>query len=519
VISLASVLLVDDEKNIRKGLRAIILRSGSDFTDIDECSGGESALLMMERKHYDLLITDLLMPQMDGIELLAGMEGMVNRPYTVILSAHDDFKYAQKAIKYGVKAYLLKPVDRVELNNILNKAENEISLNRPDSAESLNNPLTEFYENQLSLILLNENLPNAEIEKILSLCEIDLHDHEYYISVVNFHETYEAAEKRDINAAMTVSLRAQLALKKLKCFSFPDQKGNIVVICCDKDGLKDCLDTMAGMYSENYRAGMAGPFMEPADVRPSYVQAEYVLRYGILNQSERMVCFSEIPQDSGMPVLPLKNIKNLSGMLDTERKDELIRLVHLIFDENMIRRNRLEYMERLTHAFKDEIVRFLSEQIPHKTDFIREQESGFKQVYEFKDLQEFVLYQLKYIMNLNAALLRMKNSYGAYNEIDFALKYVNEHYGKDLSMAEVANRISLNYSYFSLLFKEKTGMNFVEYLKKVRIEKAKELLKNQGLRIYEISGMVGYNNTKHFTTIFREYTGISPKEFRERIEV
>lgn len=516
---MASVLLVDDEKNIRKGLRAIISRSGSVFTDIDECSGGEAALQMMSQKHYDLLITDLLMPQMDGIELLARMNGMEDQPYTVILSAHDDFKYAQKAIKFGVRAYLLKPVDRSELNNILDKAGNEAAEKRMKTAESLNNPLIEFCENQLSLILLNENLTYEETKKILDLCEIDLHNSDYFISVVNFCETYEAPEKRDINSAMNISLRAQSAMAKLRSYSFVDHKGNVAVICCDKAGLRDCLDTMTGMYSGNYRAGMAGPFRQPSDMRPSYVNAEYALRFGILNQWGRIIDFSEIPQKSDMPVLPLKSIKNLSGMLDTDRKDELIKLVHLIFDENVLRQNRLEYMERLTLAFRDEILRFLSEQIPHRTDFIREQESGFKQVYEFRDIQEFVLYQLKYVMNLNAALLKMKNSFSAYNEIDIALKYVNDHYGKDLSMAEVANRINLNYSYFSLLFKEKTGMNFVEYLKKVRIEKAMELLKNTGLKINEISGMVGYNNTKHFATIFREYTGISPREYRERIEV
>lgn len=515
---MASVLLVDDEKNIRNGLRAIISRSGSVFNDIDECSGGETALQMMAQKHYDLLITDLLMPQMDGIELLAAMEGMGEKPYTVILSAHDDFKYAQKAIKFGVRAYLLKPVDRLELTNILKKAENEIASRRAEQSEPLDNPLTEFYENQLSLIVLHGNLPGAEIEKILKLCEIDLHN-DYFITVVNFCETYEAPEKRDINSAMNVSLKAQSVQAKLKSYSFVDQKGNLVVICHDKAALKLCLDTMSGMYSENYRAGMAGPFREPEDVRLSYVNAEYALRHSILNQCGRIADFSEIPQNYDIPVLPLKSIKNLSGMLDTTRKDDLIRLVHVVFDENVIRQSRPEYLERLSIAFKDEILRFLSEQIPHKTDFIKEQETAFKQVYEFRDLQEFVLYQLKYVMNLNAALLRMKNTHCAFNEIDFALKYINDHYGKDLSMAEVANRMSLNYSYFSLLFKEKTGMNFVEYLKKVRIEKAMELLKDPGLKINEISGMVGYNNTKHFTTIFREYTGISPSEYRERIEV
>lgn len=122
---MAKALLVDDEKYIRNGIRAIISRAGSIFTEIDECVNGIEALNRLSENRYDLVITDLIMPQIDGIELVSRIDGMEYKPYTVVLSGYDDFKYAQKAIKYGVKAYLLKPVDRNELLNIVKKAEEE----------------------------------------------------------------------------------------------------------------------------------------------------------------------------------------------------------------------------------------------------------------------------------------------------------------------------------------------------------------------------------------------------------
>ena len=530
---MARVLLVDDEKNIRNGLRAIISRSDSIFTSIDECSNGACALQLLSEQHYDLLITDLLMPQMDGIELVSKIAGMDKKPYIVILSGYDDFKYAQKAISYGVKAYLLKPVDRLELKNILKKAEAEINTKQNENDVQTVNPISEFYENQISLILLNENLSCEEIDKILNICELDIKNQDYNITAINFCELYESKDKRESNSVLNSHMKKHLAQMHSKGYSFLDQKGNIVAILDNKININDLLDPIESMYGYKYAAGISKLSKNSSGIRLSYFQADYALRCRLLNPSERIMHFNEIHcpglvagfaccspmHPDCKPIIPVRLLKNLTGMLDTERKEDLYKLVHQIFDENIINKYQLDYLEKLSHAFKDELIQYLSENIPHKIDFIQEQENTLKGIYEFTDLKEYIHYIGSYVMNINSVLLKMKSTYHADDEIDVAMNYIKENYCKDLTMAEVANHICLNYSYFSLLFKEKTGMNFVDYLKSVRIEKARELLKNSDYKIYEISGMIGYKNTKHFTTTFREFTGISPREYRERISI
>ena len=516
---MARVLLVDDEKNIRSGLRAIISRSGSIFSSIDECSNGAGALQLLSQQHYDLLVTDLLMPRMDGIELVAGIDGMKDKPYTVILSGHDDFRYAQKAIKYGVKAYLLKPVDRTELLDILKKAEAEIlsGQNQADLQNGLKS--SESYENQLNLLLLNENLTGDEIEKILVNCELDIKNRAYRIAVINFCEIYESKDKRENNTILNIYLKKCLSELCLKGYSFLDQKGNIVAVVDRNIDIKELLDPAEQMYGYRYTAGIGRQCMEPSGMRASYLQAEYALRHRVLNPSERVFHFNEDISPDSKYIVPVRLLKNLAGMLDTERKEDLTKLVYQIFDESNIGKYHLDYLEKLSYAFKGEIIRYLSEYVPHKLDFIQEQDKSFRRLYEFGDIREYIHYVCSYVLNINSILLKMRNTCNPYDEIDIAMKYVKENYSKDLTMAEVANRICLNYSYFSLLFKEKTGMNFIDYLKKVRMEKAQELLKKPDYKIYEISAMVGYNNTKYFATTFREFTGISPKEFRERIYI
>ena len=204
-------------------------------------------------------------------------------------------------------------------------------------------------------------------------------------------------------------------------------------------------------------------------------------------------------------------------MLDSERKDDLSKLINQIFDEDVIKKYHLEYLEKLSMVLKDEIIQNLSEYIPQNIEFIKEQEIRYKSIYEFNNLNDYISYINKIILKINDVLLNLKCTCNTDKTINLAVKYIQDNYFKDLSMAEVSNHISLNYSYFSILFKEKTGMNFSDYLRRVRIEKAKELLQNSAYKIYEVSEMVGYNNTKHFTTTFRMLTGISPSEFREKL--
>lgn len=472
---------------------------------------------MLSQYRYDLLITDLLMPQMDGIELVTRIDSMDYKPYIVILSGYDDFKYAQKAINYGVKAYLLKPVDRKELAGVLKKAESEITAKQNDGDIQTGNPITEFYENQISLILFNENLSKDEIDKITNICEINAEERYYNIIAINYCEAYESKDKRDNNAVLNSFLKKRLAEMHSRGYSFLDRKCNVAAVVDDRIDLSELLDPIEKLYGFRYTAGIGRRSKTFYDMHKSYVEAEYALRYRLLDPSARVVRFGDIQHMDKKYIIPVRLLKNLAGMLDTERRDEMCRLVYRIFDENVVDKYSLDYLEDLSNAFRDEIVQYLSECIPNKIDFIQEQKDSFKDIYEFAGMQEYVHYICSHIININSALLKMKNICNNDDGIDQAVKYVRENYCKDLTMAEVANRICLNYSYFSLLFKGKTGMNFIDYLKTVRIEKAKELLKNTDYKVYEISEMVGYNNTKHFTTTFRAFTGISPKEYREKI--
>src|SRR5690606_16522635 len=111
-------------------------------------------------------------------------------------------------------------------------------------------------------------------------------------------------------------------------------------------------------------------------------------------------------------------------------------------------------------------------------------------------------------------ICNIKSVHGEHKEMRKALQYMHEHYAKDLNMTVVSNYVSLNYSYFGQIFKEYTGESFVNVLKKIRIEKAKELLAATDAKVYEIGEMVGFDNAKHFNRVFKELEGVTAMEYR-----
>jgi two-component system, response regulator YesN len=517
--TLARALLVDDEKYIRNGLRAMISRADSIFTDIDECVNGIEALQKLSQYRYDLVITDLNMPQIDGIQLVARIDSMDYKPYTVVLSGYDDFKYAQKAINFGVKAYLLKPINRNELLSIVKKAEAEFVKKQNIALRDIDNGKTEFYENQFKLMLLSDNTTKEESDKGFYNCDLDFVNEAYRISLINSSGIYECQNKRENNIAMLTNFKKYLADSNDSGYCFLDNRDNVVAILKVKISIDGLLETINKMYNCECTAGIGEHFHNINEMHVSFKQADYALKYKLLKPNTTIINYSDISGSDRKFIIPIRLIKKLAGMLDSERKDELCKTLHQIFDEDVIKKYHLEYLEKLSTILKDEIIQNLSEYIPQKIDFIQEQESNFKSIYQFNDLHDYIHYINKFIMNINDVLLKLKYICNTDKTIDMAVKYVQDNYRKDLSMAEVSNYISLNYSYFSILFKEKIGMNFIDYVRMVRIEKAKGLLQNSFYKIYEVSEMVGYSNTKHFTTTFRMLTGVSPSEFRAKLYI
>ena len=510
------LLLVDDEETIRKGIRTIIERAGTGFSQVLECSNGQEALDIVASQAIDLVVLDIRMPEMDGVTFMQRTQGLKNRPKFIVVSGYSDFEYAQESLKHGAKAYLLKPLDNNELVDIIKRVEEEIT---QEEKISLKNQKAEmifdkFREDQLNHVFSNANLPESRIRGIIEETEILLFHKNFRICLFKKRNGMDFSESEALLAKTLISHYGTAAGYEI--LGTQDEQGNIAVAtepALDVYGLATYLNEGVNF---GFAAGVSDLCKGIEDIHKAYCQAAEALRYMIIYTRKSLFYYKEIVDLPKHSEIPLNSIKKIGEMIGTERYNEIERLLEEIFDIEVISAHRISYLEDIVINVNKHVVEKYDETHLIKDGPVVRKQMGFGDVYGFKNLQEYYTALKNYILEVNGLFLELKESRNNKDDIDRAIEYINSNFDKDINMVMVSNHISLTYTYFSYLFKERTGHSFSDYLKAVRIDKAKELLKNSSLMISDVAQKVGYKNPKHFRKTFREVTGISPVEYRDK---
>lgn len=511
-------LLVDDEKLIRKGLRVLIERSSVCFSEIYESGNGREALEFISREKVDLVVLDIRMPDMDGIMLLKEAQKLSIKPKFVILSGYDDFHYAADCIKYGAKAYLLKPVKREELIETLRQVELELSKEEELHLVKQQKDilLKNFRIDELNFIFLKDNLSETEVGEILHPLELDILDHRFRIGIL---------AKRGQHGSSPKEYYAQLKMEVYEYFQqinqeaivFLDINGNLVFITgadADCTGLPGFLEKS---HEDSYVVGLSNGNNSALQIRQSYLQACGAVKYRILMPDEKIISFVAINERNTDYQISMDNMKKISEMVGSSKAGAINGLLDQLFHEEAIGSFHIHYFEKTAGLINERVIADLEKYISRKARQFEGEYDGLEDIYCFQDIYEYIRCLKEYLQETNQFLVGLKDIYRDKKEIEVAEEYIQNNFNKDLCMAMVANHISLNYSYFSYLFKEQTGLSFVDYIKRLRIEKAKELLLKSDDKIYEVAAKVGYHNPKHFGRVFREVTGVSPAEYRIRM--
>jgi len=504
------VLIVDDEKYIRSGLKVMIQKSGIGIDEISECANGREALDRLIQEKYDLVILDIRMPKMDGIELMKEMQMLPYSPAVIILSGYDDFNYAVEAIKYGAKAYLLKPVDRHELFNVLNKVKNEII--QRENIEKKSQRIKKLCLNQLHYIFLSDNLGEQEIREILEDLEIDLFYDPFYISIIT-PKNNSTVSTVDIN-----TVEKFLREKHIKALCFRGTKGELIFVTNNRinweDLLKHCIMNCS---NQNYVVAVSALGNSLTDIRKAYIQAREVLKYRIFIKGSGVLYYEDILERKDDFIVPVDKIESICNMLGIENDKEIRRRLDEILDISIFYKANINYFNNFIEIFKHKIENSLAVLSPKKRKEFESKYSNVWNPYCFECIEEYFDFVKFYILKLNEYIYSLKSSCeNTEHKVDMAIRYIKKHYNEDLNLAVVANYVSLNYYYFSHIFKKITGMSFMDFLLKVRVEKAKELLKNTEDKVIDIAFKVGFQDPKHFTKSFKKVTGISPTQYRRR---
>lgn len=496
-----TVLIVEDEKMIRQGIRAIVQRSGVPVQNIMECNNGQLALEILQSQPVDVMFTDIRMPKMTGIELVEAMQQLAHKPLTVAISGYDDFTYAVQMMRMGVREYILKPIERERVIAILKQFEEELQ-----QADQSAKQAVEIGCQQLKYLILNDNITPREVQTVVHQFEKQLLNQEYMVCCCE--RTADEAERNN----------GCLFLGEI-------EESNVYIVG------RESKEFLLKNDLRDFHTGVSGVHCGVADVKTAYREAKAArieaflrMRHEVQYSAEQYHVAQSPPlQDNavqrgeetiqGRPVED--RMRQIAQMIGTDRIAGALKMTEQFFSEVKWGRHSAETFEKSIGLLIDEIRQIYR-------NVLREKEGEllrFRNIYQFSQIDELMEELTGWMIGFHEKIDTEFDDYRNKSRMEQAVAFIQENYATDLNMAVVSNHVSMNYSLFSYAFKEYTGKNFVNYLKELRVNEAKRLLAETNLRVIEISQRVGYENDKHFMKIFKSVSGVSPTEYRKNMQM
>lgn len=534
------VFLVEDEIIMREGIRNNINWEQEGFEFVGEASDGELAYPLILKLRPDILITDIKMPFMDGLELSRLIKQEMPEIKIIILSGYNEFEYAQESINIGITEYLLKPIVAAKLLEAVRKV-GQLVLEEREHREVLKTFEQEHMENvqlarqKLFRRLVLEHHAVSDILKEGREIGLDLAADRYNILLFQLFAGEEVdcySESRNLAAGDIEQLTARLPevimielgvegwvfiLKELNGKSL----GDVL------DGFLENLQEILADYRElEYFGGIGEPVERLSELGQCFETANHVFAYRYIQGKNQILRSGELPvqihndREQQIALLEVRKIdkKIIEHFLKTGLKSEVPDFVDKYFERfgegNMqsflFRQYVVMDMYFAAMELLEEIGCDDSDVLKRYGDF----QTMAAGIATFERSREYLQSFLESIIELREGVSQKK-----YHALLLtARNYIREHYDdENISLNSVAASVNLSPNHFSAIFSQETGQTFIEYLTSVRMERARELLRTSSMKTVEIAYAVGYRDPHYFSYLFKKTQDCTPTEFRHQV--
>lgn len=525
-------MIVDDEPYIRQGLQILINWEKYGFLVCGEAENGKEAIELMRREHFDLIITDIKMPIMNGIELIEYTWNNISKDIRfIILSGFYEFEYAKKAIKYDVSDYVLKPVQREDLIRALEdyKVQYKGKINEQKMVEFSEKVM---FDRHLSRLLSGKG-DSETSEYVVS----HLNDRKNlrYISLEFDHSVEPFSKLRDKDKRKAQNILYETLKDYLKndwYHAFID--GNVVGNSYSVGFIySKKLATLSGLDEKKYISNLyhtlrnqitykfvlyIGQKVDDIQSLPnSFKSATIAKNFQLFSNRKNISYYDEIESKVNTDKSPVNKeimddlilaieendiqaINNVCEVIYEHFKDLVADLEIININLNYLKFNLINIAKELDPDFDQaEVYRMISRGSYNEI-------AAGRSIHYF---QEFALEYSNYLKQLR------KNSFGGVlSEVE---KEITEHYMDNLSLKSLGEKYYVNSAYLGQIFKKQYGIPFKDYLNNYRIDRATELLLRTDDKIYNISNAVGFNNTDYFISKFVQLKGSTPLQYRKQL--
>ena len=542
-----SVFLVEDEIVMREGIRSNINWSAEGYKFVGEAGDGELAYPMIRDLKPDIVITDIRMPFMDGLELSRLIKKELPSTRIIILSGYDDFQYAREAISIGVTDYLLKPISGAQLLEAIGKVSDGIKAEQ-DQLRFMERYKKEREENRIleKRVLFRQLVAGAlSMPEILNKGKalgINLAAGAYGIVMFQIKVSDESRGEGQITESYSESIEKITSVIRDKYNSKEgiqvyEQLGGVFVFLVlgrDRQETADSMDGLLGdledMMSDksgiNYYAGTGCVVDRIREVGRSYESASKAFAHRFLYDSSRVFDgHSNTDQAAESAPINMDEIdigkldrRIVTSFLNNGSSEELLHFVEDFVDntgkgnfQSLIFRQYISVDLYFTVVSFLESIGYSRDEITEKLGNIGDGQSSQGDTDKTKD----------YIHDILSKALEMRDKVcdSRYSSlINSARSYIYDHYSdEDISLNQVAASVNISPNHFSSVFKKETGETFIEFLTRVRMDKAKELLETTDLKAQEIGYKIGYRDPHYFSYIFKKTQNITPRQYRDKV--
>lgn len=527
------VLLVDDEALIREAIGENIPWEELGFELVASCENGREAMEVIRAKKPDLVLTDICMPYVDGIELAKYIYENCPDTRTIIISGYDEFEYAKQAVRYQVMEYILKPITPSELTEVLLKAKEQLeearskrkTLKKLKGAYQSNRPL--LRGRFLNSLLRGDEHPEELEEKMRDL-DVFLPGPFYNTAIVEgddltpFLNQYSGV-REELALFSIYNITEELVEQRGLGAVFQNMDARTVIIFSGKDQreldkqtetvLAEIRTTIRKLLLIDTTIGVGEDVEDRMKLYQSFEKAKAALELKWLLGGSQILVSGMLNARKSAPVdVPHwaeRVLTAVKGGNSEEIEKEVRDFAQELRERRVNRTRAIIYLQNLLLS----VVNSADLEEDQEPEIYKEEKELMNRLYTYERLRDMSTDVISICKNISRLLNEQRDSYGK-KQAQRTLEYIERNYmNSDVTLNSVCTYLAMSTSYFSTMFKAHTGETFIEALTKKRMEKAKQLLENTSKRAYEVAEEVGFSDPHYFSVAFKKATGKTPTEY------
>lgn len=535
------VLLVDDEKHVRDAIRLLVNWKLYGIDTILEAQDGEAATEIIRNEHPEIIMTDMMMPVMNGVKLLEWLHRHAPDSKTIVISGHDDFSLLRHTVKYGGTDYILKPIDPDQLNEALDKAiqtwlkDEELRHTNRELNIEVNQFKPIYWDKLLSSLIAEPSTYEPVAEQLERELHLPRNLATCRVAILSL-ETMEASIKNkfsqniDLLFFSLINICNEFLVNQSRGYAFRHLHSSNEIalliwsaptaaeglLASINDGIRTALHARV-----DFGIGSAHAF--PAQLKLSYQEARDALRHRNLKTKETWIHnHSNLTKTTQTSLTFHQFEEQINLALRSGNVEQIQDIVQYWIDA--VKSCDVITPEQLEHWWGEYRVmmrRWIGQLIPTSSEdennsLLLEDSAAAIITLDEKGILSTSLWQQELTRSLvQLSKLHLESQHKDNNVIVEIANFLEKHYHEDISLADIASRFFLSREYISRKFKQEFEVNLSDYLGQIRMSKAKVLLCNPNLRISQVAEMVGYQDEKYFSKVFKKMSGMTPNEYRK----